>query len=157
MKAMCTKPFILKGDHCQIAPAASSNIISQSMENLTFHSLLRWKMINTTSSHHLPNYRDLHAIEWSAGWVTSWWSVGLWISLLCRGFVGAARGAGAWGREWKRALHTLSLRPPPRAPPQQSLCEGERMWMETKGFQYPRSGNRPPFEESTAIGMTEAS
>ena len=62
------------------------------------------------------------------------------LSLLCRGFVGVARGAGAWGREYEargtmaslplpivpRALHILALRSPHRAPPQQNLSGGER-------------------------------
>ena len=35
-----------KSDHFQISPAASPEIItSHSMENLAFHSLLRWKRI----------------------------------------------------------------------------------------------------------------
>ena len=39
-------PFTPESDQCQNSPAASQEIMtSHSMENLTFHSLLRWKVI----------------------------------------------------------------------------------------------------------------
>ena len=40
------QPFTPKSDQYEISPTASrSNMTSHSMENLAFHSLLRWKMI----------------------------------------------------------------------------------------------------------------
>ena len=45
--------FTPKSDQHRISPAASPEILHDSMENLTFHSLLWWKMIILYNSHYL--------------------------------------------------------------------------------------------------------
>ena len=42
---LCFDPFTPKSDQYQIFPADSPEILSHSMENLAFHSSIRWKMI----------------------------------------------------------------------------------------------------------------
>ena len=41
-----SNPFTPKSDKFQISPARSPEILSYSIKNVAFHSLLRWKMIN---------------------------------------------------------------------------------------------------------------